>query len=1112
MKRKFTKILGVALPLVMVFALTVALVPAVTPTAEAAAAAARFTNVAIPQIGSAGDYVMTPGSNVGEIAISDDGSVMFATANVTTAAGANISDLLKSTDGGYTWTVQNTFLNAGDIAGIGISPEYATDTTLFVATATTVHQSVDGAKTFSAMDQPTGWAVGTEVIMDMDIAMDSGGRHSVIIGSMTSATTGEVYVYSPATTGMSWEAQEVDGGADGSATKLRQVLAVAFSPNFASDEGVFAVTIGAAATENTTIKSAFGWTRTGGGWGASVGDGPFRDTINGNVEISDATRARIAFPGDFDVDSLSSNIAFVGLTITGADRGDVYKVVFQPTLSSTIDMNVRGLVGTIQTGTNVHSLDVSGDADAANIIVGTEMWSTGVTNYYWLNYYSNDSGTSWMTSRESSATGGTPARDGNNLLISGTGANAKVVMAPDFATSSMAYAATAGIGTSGLSRTTDGGKSWNQVSLVDWGGSTYRVSEMDCISLDKWYMRFESGSTNVTNDSYWLTTTGGSNYERLYSYANPSMPTDFDALDIKGSGKDVFFLTNYALGRFWRSTDAGASFPRTITSKVTPIVSRSIIDETTIYTTHGGGAIWYTENLGRPWVEPEESILSGSIKGITQLGDIHLAKNRTGSPYGGAMTVFVSLDGGKTYLSTLGSNSITYAGLKFDANFAENNYIYGAVAGGNMYRLVFNADDPDSSPWEQIDSTSPGAANVTLALGPTFQFGGVMYAYNYAPVITNDVKGGWWRSTNSDADLDGIYPPLFAIENNGLPTGASVSSLSMVVPKRTFFFKDATSRDVPASYHNQVYMFTDAMSKGVTLSAPADESLDAGVSLSTTDLTMTVSLSWAAVPGATSYQYQVSKDTDFSAIVADTVSTGNQATIGGHITGQTYYWRVRVARAATSTDASYYTAAVVTPTVAAGAIVGAPLISPWSATQSYTIGTPVTSESRVFQITGPEIGATDVSVQPTFVWSGFAGAINYEIMLSEDKDFSIVEWSHTVTDTFYKAEETLAYDTTYYWRVRGVTGPPPTGKGASGPAPGSAWATGIITTQAEMVEETPTVVTVTEPAKAPEVKVVEVPVPQPTPIPSYLLWTIICVGAVLVIALIVLIVRTRRVA
>ena len=110
-------------------------------------------------------------------------------------------------------------------------------------------------------------------------------------------------------------------------------------------------------------------------------------------------------------------------------------------------------------------------------------------------------------------------------------------------------------------------------------------------------------------------------------------------------------------------------------------------------------------------------------------------------------------------------------------------------------------------------------------------------------------------------------------------------------------------------------------------------------------------------------------------------------------------------------------------------------------------------------------------------------------------------------DTFYKAEEALAYDTTYYWRVRGVTGAAAPKKAA----PGGPWVTGVFTTKAKPVEAEPPIVI--EPTPPTQVQVIEVPVQgPPQAIPDYLLWTIIGIGGVLIIALIVLIVRTRRVA
>ncbi|MFC1977529.1 hypothetical protein ACFLWS_04615 [Chloroflexota bacterium] len=1092
MKRKFSKILGMALPLVMTLALAVALVPASTPTVEAATQTLRFTTVSIPEIGAGGDWVMAPGIDVGPIAVSPDGTVLFAAANIT--ADNDLTDLLKSTDGGHTWKQQTGFRTEADaqtpadnttIVAIGVSPEYGSDATLFVATVEYVYQSVDGAKTFSAMDQPPGWNVGTERIQDMDISLDSNGRHSVIIGSWLSAVTGEVYVYSPATTGMSWQAQTVGA---------YQVLAVAFSPDFASDEGIFAVTVNAAAT---TVRSAFGYTKAGGGWLASVGVAEIRDTVQGTTDIV-ATRARIAFPDDFNVDSLSSNVAFVGIMApilgTEAAGGDVYKVVFQPTLSSTIDLNVRALIGTQQTGTNIYSLDVSGDADAATILVGTDNWSTSVTNYYWLSYYSTNSGTTWSTPRESQPTGGNPVRQaGTTNLLSGSLAMPHVLLSPDFASNGVAYTATSGDGTSGFSRTKDGGKSWNQISLVDFGaGAAYTVAEMDNTNKTTWFFRFEDANTS---SSLWMTPDSGSRYERMYSYANPSMPLDYDALDVKGADKEVFFLTHYAQGKFWRSTDSGATFPRTITAKAA-MNYRNIVDENTIYTLHNG-TIWYTENLGRPWVEPEESILAGAIERIDIEGDYIFLQETTGN-------VFVSTDGGKTYLSRLGSNMNVFTdrgSLVLDPNFSDNMYIYQCAddPGAGIYRIEFNPDDPESTEWQRIDNITN--ADITDAAVEYDWLGfnkGIMYLVDdSAANVTAGTHGGIWRSTNFDADINGIYPPRFELTQAGLSNGDKVDynkAISLDEGRGFFCQNDGAG----VAYTNYFILFVDSLQKAPAQDAPEDGEVNAGVSLNTQDLQMTVILTWNQVAGATSYQYQVSRDKDFSAIFGQGFSTGNEVRVRDHIAGQQYYWRVRVAGDATPNTATDFP------------FVGAPLVSPWSKTFSYTVGS---SHEAAFKISGPAVGATGVALQPTFTWAPLGGAVGYEIMVSEDKDFAIIEWSHTADQTFFKPEETLRYNTTYYWRVRGIL----TESYLSGktiiPAVGSPWSTGIITTMAKPVEVAPPVV-ITPPATPapPEIKVIEVPMPAPAPaIPSGLLYAIVGIGAVLVIALIVLIVRTRRV-
>jgi hypothetical protein len=156
-------------------------------------------------------------------------------------------------------------------------------------------------------------------------------------------------------------------------------------------------------------------------------------------------------------------------------------------------------------------------------------------------------------------------------------------------------------------------------------------------------------------------------------------------------------------------------------------------------------------------------------------------------------------------------------------------------------------------------------------------------------------------------------------------------------------------------------------------------------------------------------------------------------------------------------------------------------------------------------ISSPTVGAYEISTQPMFTWAAVPGAIRYEIALSEDPTFTIIEWAYNVDNPFYKEDEALRYDTTYYWRVRAILNE----AGAATP-----WTTGIFTTESAP-EAAPEPITV-EPTK-PEVNV-EIPPTKITvepaetqAIPNYMLWIIIAVGAVLIIALIVLIVRTRRV-
>jgi len=110
--------------------------------------------------------------------------------------------------------------------------------------------------------------------------------------------------------------------------------------------------------------------------------------------------------------------------------------------------------------------------------------------------------------------------------------------------------------------------------------------------------------------------------------------------------------------------------------------------------------------------------------------------------------------------------------------------------------------------------------------------------------------------------------------------------------------------------------------------------------------------------------------------------------------------------------------------------------------------------------------------------------------------------------TVYQTVTKLDYNTTYYWRVRGI-----------GASTETDWSpvTGF-TTMAEPVAPAPPVVIETVPPPVIEIPPAQPPpqinIPpapeQPAPIAPAYIWAVIVIGAILVIAVIVLIVRTRR--
>ena len=247
-----------------------------------------------------------------------------------------------------------------------------------------------------------------------------------------------------------------------------------------------------------------------------------------------------------------------------------------------------------------------------------------------------------------------------------------------------------------------------------------------------------------------------------------------------------------------------------------------------------------------------------------------------------------------------------------------------------------------------------------------------------------------------------------------------------------------------------------------------------GVSVVGDAATATARVSWSAMDGADQYQVDIADRDDFkTGLIATATPGGTSTTFATLLPGTDYWVRVRV-----NTDE--------------------PLRSCWSDTAQFQtgMGPAAWNPFVVSGLTAPAAGAKDIDpVQPLFQWNPADDAASYEFQLADNAAFAGAD-TKVVKSPAYEWPGDLEYGKTYYWRVRSIKA-----NGAT-----SEWAMGIFTTADEPVPETPPVVVAPPQPTAP---------PQYIPttyIPEYILWTIVGIGGLLIIALIILIMKTRRVA
>ena len=630
---------------------------------------------------------------------------------------------------------------------------------------------------------------------------------------------------------------------------------------------------------------------------------------------------------------------------------------------------------------------------------------------------------------------------------------------------------------------TDSGLTWNQVGLISVGpnstaGTINVMSLTDVVAADANNIFVLMANSNPPVGAYtqyvFKTTNGGTSWARVYS---STVATQL-LLDVsKSYATDNTVVVSDGTSTLRVSTNGGAYFGPLAVGAST-VTALYVLDQADIYV--GTAAAVYKATR----FTASTGISAGNVYSIANNPkDTTKASFAIGMSAGG---------GGYVLYSTNDCVSFTYltapaAGNTYVA-YGPDGKLYAASSAGGLY--VWG-----TTSWVPI--TGSAAATAT---GLAISTGGTLYA------SSNTAGQGIYRSYNpgSVSSTTGVSTATMDQMNN---TNFSTFPAGGVLPAGGMTLVSATAGNTVMAIESTVtlsattgYGYTGAIYGIVDtfIVAPGSPSPASNALLTTPT---SVTLKWTAIAGApanTTYFAVTTTDPTFitGLLYPQGVLTGGedvyitalplQQTIGANgvnnllTPGTTYYW-------------------IVQATV--------PVHSP-SASGSFTTAlAPVTNQlgTNIY----PSNGATGVPIDTTFSWPAVGGATGYQFVIAEDlgatDKFAIIDYSATTITNAHKLEETLKYNTVYWWRVRPVNGT------IVGAWTVSFFTTEMVPTAATTTATTPPIVITTAPT--PQINVTIPPAPAPVNvIPSYLLWAVIGVGAVLVIVVIVLIVRTRRIS